>query len=193
VAVAASTGGPAALQRILAALPRDFAAPILVVQHMARGFVEGVATWLGASCDLRVKVATHGEPLLGRTVFLAPDDRHLGVGPDGLLLLADAQPVGGFRPSGTYLFRSAAQAYGASLAAVILSGMGSDGVEGLKAVKAAGGLVLAQDEASSVVFGMPGEAVAAGVVDAVLAVEQIGPRLAELVAGGNDADARPRR
>jgi two-component system chemotaxis response regulator CheB len=193
VAVAASTGGPAALLRILSSLPGDLTVPILVVQHIATGFVAGLADWLSASCNLRVKVAEHGEPLLKRTVYLAPDERQLGVGPDGRVVVAEAAAVNGFRPSGTYLFASAAQAYGASVAAVILTGMGSDGVEGLKAVKAAGGRVLAQDEASSVVYGMPGEAAAAGVVDAVLSVEEIAPRLAELIAGGNDADARTRR
>lgn len=190
VAIAASTGGPAALQRILAALPRDFAAPVVVVQHIATGFAQGLADWLSASCNLRVKVAEHGEPLLKRSVFLAPDDRQLGVSPDGRVVVVDAPPVNGFRPSGTYLFASAAKGYRASLAAVILTGMGSDGVEGLKAVRAAGGRVLAQDEASSVVYGMPGEAVAAGVVEAVLAVDAIAPRLAELVGGGNDAHPR---
>jgi two-component system chemotaxis response regulator CheB len=193
VAVAASTGGPAVLQRILAALPRDFAAPILVVQHIAAGFVTGLADWLGASCDLRVKVAEDGEPIARRTVFLAADDRHLGVTADAHVVVADAPAVNGFRPSATYLFESAARAYGASAAAVILTGMGDDGVGGLKAVKEAGGRVLAQDHASSVVYGMPGEAVAAGVVDTVLAVEDMAPHLAELVAGGNDAGTRPRR
>ena len=193
VAVAASTGGPAVLQRILTALPRDFAAPIAVVQHIATGFVAGLAEWLSASCNLRVKVAEHGETLLKRTVFLAPDNQQLGVGPDGRVVVADAPPVNGFRPSATYLFASAARAYGAAVAGVILTGMGSDGVEGLKAVKAAGGRVLAQDEASSVVFGMPGEAIAAGVVEAVLAIDEIAPRLVELVAGGSHADTRPRR
>lgn len=193
IAIAASTGGPAALQRVLSALPRDFGAPILVVQHIATGFVAGLADWLGGSCNLRVKVAEHGEPLLERTVFLAPDQRHLGVGPDGRAVVANAPPVAGFRPSGTYLFAAAAQAYGSSVAAVILTGMGSDGVEGLKAVKTAGGRVLAQDEGSSVVYGMPGAAVAAGVVDAVLGVDELAPRLAELVSGGSDAGPRPRR
>jgi two-component system chemotaxis response regulator CheB len=193
VAVAASTGGPAVLQRILTALPGDFAVPILVVQHIATGFVGGLAEWLSASCNLRVKVAEHGEPVLQRTVFLAPDDRQLGVGPNGRVVVVDAPPVNGFRPSGTHLFASAAQAYGASVAAVILTGMGSDGVDGLKAVKAAGGRVLAQDEASSVVYGMPGEAVAAGVVDAVLGVDEMAPRLVELIAGRNDGYARTRR
>lgn len=192
VAVAASTGGPAALQRILSSLPGDLAVPILVVQHIATGFVGGLADWLGASCNLRVKLAEHGEPLAKRTVFLAPDDRHLGVGANGRLVVIEDPPINGFRPSGTYLFASAAHAYGAEVTAVILTGMGRDGVEGLKAVKARGGRVLAQDEASSVVYGMPGEAVAAGLVDAVIGVDEIAPRLAALIVGGKDADARPR-
>lgn len=184
VAVAASTGGPAALQRIFSALPGDFATPILVVQHIATGFVTGLADWLGGSCNLRVKVAEPGEPLATRTVFLAPDDRHLGVTADARIVVADAPPVNGFRPSGTYLFESAARAYGASAAAVILTGMGSDGVEGLKAVKLAGGQVLAQDEATSIVYGMPRAAIAAGVADAVLGIDEMAPSLAELVTGG---------
>lgn len=190
VAIAASTGGPAALQRILADLPGDFAAPILVVQHIATGFVEGLAGWLGASCNLRVKVAESGEPLRERSVLLAPDDRHLGVGRDARVVVTDAPPVNGFRPSGTYLFESVAQGYGASVAAVILTGMGSDGVEGLKAVQAAGGQVLAQDEATSVVYGMPREAVAAGVVDAVLPVDDVAARLVELAEGPGRAKGR---
>lgn len=184
VAVAASTGGPAVLQRIFGDLPRDFAAPILVVQHIAAGFVHGLADWLNASSLLQVKVAEDGEPLRRCVIYLAPEDRHLGVRAPNLIELSAAPPINGFRPSGTYLFESAARLYGPSLAAVILTGMGSDGAEGLKAVRAAGGTVLAQDEASCVVFGMPQDAIAAGVVDAVLSTEQIGGRLAALVREG---------
>ena len=107
--------------------------------------------------------------------------------------MADAPPVNGFRPSGTYLFESAAQAYGPSVAAVILTGMGSDGLDGLRAVKAAGGMVFAQDEATSVVYGMPRVAVEAGVVDAVVPIGEVGSRLTTLVAGGHDAHAHPDR
>ena len=143
VAIAASTGGPAALQRILADLPRDFAAPILVVQHIATGFVAGLAHWLGVSCDLRVQVAKDGERLLEHTVYLAPDGRHLGVREPGQVLVSEAPPINGFRPSATFLFQTAARVYGAGVAAVMLTGMGNDGVEGLRAIRAAGGLVLA--------------------------------------------------
>jgi len=185
VAIAASTGGPAVLQRILGDLPRDFAVPVLVVQHIAAGFVQGLADWLNGSSLHPVKVAEHGEPLRPRVVYLAPDDRHLGVKAPGLIELSAAPTVNGFRPSGTHLFESTARLYGPALAAVILTGMGRDGVEGLKAVRAAGGTILAQDEASSVVFGMPGEAISAGLVDGVLGAVQIGARLAELVGEGS--------
>ena len=184
VAIAASTGGPAALQRILADLPADFPVPILVVQHIARGCTGGLADWLGASCGLRVKVATPHEPLAPRTVFLAPDDRHLGVGDGQRIAVLDAPPVAGFRPAASFLFESAARALGPAVAAVILTGMGSDGAAGLEAVRAGGGYVIAQDGASCVVNGMPAAAVEAGVVDAVLPPEDIALRLVGLVRGG---------
>ncbi|OGU02014.1 MAG: chemotaxis response regulator protein-glutamate methylesterase [Gemmatimonadetes bacterium GWC2_71_10] len=183
VAMAASTGGPAALQRILADLPGDFPAPILIVQHIATGFVAGLAGWLGGACNLHVKVAEAGDPLVGHTVLIAPDDRHLGIA-QGRAVLSDAPPLGGFRPSATHLFETAARAYGASLAAIVLTGMGSDGVAGLAAVKTAGGRVLAQDEASSVVFGMPREAVVAGLADEVLPVGGIADWLREQATQG---------
>lgn len=178
VAIGASTGGPAALQQILSALPPDFPIPILVVQHIAEGFVSGLAQWLTASSGLHVKVASPDETLQPRTVYLAPDERHLGVTSERRVLIADGPVVGGFRPSVSYLFESAARVFGKSLCAVILTGMGRDGVAGLHAVRAAGGCVIAQDESTSAVFGMPGEAIAEGVVDTVLPVHQIAQRLA---------------
>lgn len=184
VAIAASTGGPAALQRVFSVLPRSFPLPILVVQHIAAGFAAGLTDWLTATCQLSVKLAESGEPLRGGVVYLAPDDRQMGVTSDERISLTQAAPVGGFRPSGTYLFESAARAYGASLVAVILTGMGSDGVEGLRAVKAVGGRVLAQDEASSVVYGMPHEAVVAGLTDFVAGLDDLSACLVDLSAGG---------
>lgn len=192
VAVVASTGGPAALQRLLAELAGDFPAPILVVQHIAHGFVRGLADWLAESCNLHVKVAEHGERLAGHTVFLAPDDRHVGVDQTGRVVVSGAPPVGGFRPSGTFLLESVARVYGEAAAAVIMTGMGNDGVEGLKALKKAGGHVIAQDEASSVVYGMPAEAVRAGLANEVLPIEAIAARLTQLTEGDNDASAHPR-
>jgi two-component system chemotaxis response regulator CheB len=185
VAIAASTGGPAALRRIVQELPRDFPLPILVVQHIARGFTAGFVDWLGAGCRLRVKVAEHGEPLAARVVYVAPDDHHLGIDGHGRVVLASAHPIGGFRPSASYLFESVARAYGAASAAVVLTGMGDDGVAGLCSLYAAGGRVLAQDEASSVIYGMAREAVRSGVVDAVLPLDAIAPQLAALATGGS--------
>ncbi len=184
VAVATSTGGPAALHRLLSGLPGDFPAPLLVVQHNAPGFMAGLVNWLDGSCDLTVKLAEQGEPLRPHTAYLAPDDRHLGVSSQATVVLSSAPPVGGFRPSGTHLFESAARACGPALVALILTGMGDDGVAGLRAVRQAGGQVIAQDEDSSVVWGMPGAAVAAGLADSVLPLDAIPIRLAELVTKG---------
>jgi two-component system chemotaxis response regulator CheB len=182
IAIAASTGGPAALHRMLSELPANLPVPILVVQHIADGFVNGFATWLNGMSSLRVKVAEQGEPLAPKCVYVAPDDRHLGVSNRSAVMLSPTPPIGGFRPSATFLFDSAAKTFGPSVLAVILTGMGRDGVDGLTAVRAAGGTVLAQDEASSVVFGMPGAAVAAGLADSVLPLVAIAPRIAELVS-----------
>jgi two-component system chemotaxis response regulator CheB len=181
VAVAASAGGPMALQRLLAGLPADFAVPILVAQRITQGLTPGLVAWLDSGCPLRVKVADEGEPLAPRYVYLAPDGRHLGVSKRGTVALSVAPPLKGCRPSGSYLFDSAARVYGQALVAVVLSGEGDDGVAGLPAVREAGGRVLAQDEATSVVFGMPRAAAAAGLVDDVLPLEAIADRLVALV------------
>jgi two-component system, chemotaxis family, protein-glutamate methylesterase/glutaminase len=179
VAVAASTGGPAALQRMLARLPAGFPAPVLVVQHIALGFADGFARWLSGAGPLRAIVATEGAALAPGCVYVAPDDRHLGVSPDGTrAALSDEPPVGGFRPSGTHLFGSVASAIGAGGIGVILSGMGRDGLAGLTRLRAAGGRVLAQDAASCAVNGMPGAVVEAGLADGVLSPEAIAERLA---------------
>lgn len=182
LAIAASTGGPAALHRIFSELPGDFPLPILVVQHIALGFAQGMAGWLNSVTPLNVKVAEEGELLQRGTVYVAPDDRHLGVSADGLVQVSNTAPLGGFRPSGTYLFRSVARAYGAGCVALILTGMGQDGLEGLRELRQAGGRVLAQDEATSIVFGMPGVAVAAGLPEAVLPLERIATHLKDLAA-----------
>lgn len=181
VAIATSTGGPAALHRLFAELPADFPLPLLVVQHIARGFTAGLADWLNKASGLRVKVAEEGEPLAPHTVYLAPEDRHLGVSSLFAVALSAAAPVGGFRPSGTFLFESAARACGAGTVAVILTGMGDDGVEGLRVVRKAGGCILAQDEKSCIIFGMPGSAIAAGLADVVLPLDALPSYLTELV------------
>jgi two-component system chemotaxis response regulator CheB len=193
VAIAASTGGPAVLHGILAALPREFPLPILVVQHIAPGFVEGLAEWLNAACDVRVKLAEAGEALRPRTVYLAPDDRHLGLSSEGRIELSSEEPVGGFRPSATFLFESLARARRGTVVAVVLTGMGNDGAAGLRRLKQAGAVVLAQEEASCVVPGMPREAAATGTVDEVLTPDEIAARLVEMAARvAPRADPEPR-
>lgn len=168
VAVAASTGGPAALARLVGELPADFPAPLLAVQHNTVGFMPTLASWLNGIGNVRVRVAERGDPLERAVLYLAPDDRHLGLDEHRRLALSSAEPIGGFRPSATFLFGSVAELYGLRALGVMLTGMGSDGVLGLKRVRDAGGRVVAQDEASSAVFGMPGAAIAAGVVDEVV-------------------------
>jgi two-component system chemotaxis response regulator CheB len=183
VAIAASTGGPGALSHLLSELPGNFPAPVLVVQHIAHGFLAGFASWLNTNVSLRVKIAEPGEEAAPRTIYLPPDDRHLGF-EHRRLAVSDAPPVGGFRPSATHLFQTTARTFGASTLAVVLTGMGQDGVEGLRCVRQAGGQVIAQDEASSVVYGMPGAAARAGVVDLVLPLKDIAARILRAMQEG---------
>lgn len=181
VAVAASTGGPAALYRFLELMPADIDAPLLVVQHIAAGFLEGLVSWLGSGTAMPVKVAEAGEGLEPGTVYVAPDDRHLQVHPDRTVQLSLDPPIGSFRPSASALFASVASVYGSTAAGVILTGMGSDGLEGTRALRQAGALVLAQDEKSSVVFGMPRAVAEARLVDVVGSVEELASALDRFV------------
>ncbi len=183
VAIAGSTGGPGVLHQILSALPGDFPVPILVVQHMTVGFTPGLASHLGGGSPLRVKVAEAGDTLAPHTVYLAPDDRHLMVSGAGSVTLSDAPAVGGFRPSASVLFESVAKAFGSGTVAVVLSGMGEDGVAGLRAVKQAGGRVVVQDEETSVVFGMPGAAITAGLAERGIPAGAIAGTLLTLASG----------
>jgi len=177
VGVAASTGGPAALYRFIAALPDDLSIPVLVVQHIAEGFVHGLVRWLNAASLMAVKVAVDGEDLDAATVYVAPDGAHLRV--DGRRVLLDGgSAFRGFRPSGSVLLESLAASYGSSAAGVVLTGMGSDGLEGARALRGRGGLVLAQDEGTSTVFGMPRAVADAGLADVVGPVEDLAAWLA---------------
>ena len=173
VGIAASTGGPAALAKVLGRLPADFGAPVVVVQHIAHGFVDGLATWLDTQCALRVKVADDGEPLHTGTAYLAGDGRQLVVSAGGKLSYQDCAAPPAFCPSADPLFASLARVYGAGASGVILSGMGRDGVQGLLAIRAAGGEGIAQDEASCVVFGMPAAAIETGAAGVTLPLAEI--------------------
>lgn len=192
VGIAASTGGPAALEKILAGLPATFPVPILVVQHIAEGFTAGLVSWLSASTPLRVKLAEHGELLSAGTVYFAPDNHHLLTSLGRVRLSADSPRMRGFRPSATVLFTSLARDYGAAGLGLALTGMGDDGAAGLKLMKDRGGHVLAQDEATSVVWGMPRAAVEAGATLGVLALEQMAPALIRLTARKAGAQRKPR-
>jgi two-component system, chemotaxis family, protein-glutamate methylesterase/glutaminase len=181
VGLVSSTGGPNALRSVLSALPADFAPPIMIVQHIAAGFAQGLAEWLTSTTKHPVMIATDGERFVNGSVYLAPDDRHLEVSRDRLIVAA-SPPVDGFRPSGTRLFSSLASVFGPRAIGVIMTGMGHDGVAGLLEMRDAGSAVLAQDEASSDIFGMPGAAVKAGAVTTTTPLSEISSRLVELVA-----------
>jgi two-component system chemotaxis response regulator CheB len=181
VGVAASTGGPAALYQLLQLLPARTEVPVLVVQHIANGFAPGLALWLGSATALPVRLAEQGEPLLPATVYVAPDGRHLTVSRHSRVELTDDPPVAGFRPSASVLFTSLAEAYGAEAAAVVLTGMGADGLAGARALRRTGGRVLAQDADSSVVFGMPRAVVEAGLATSVGSVPQLALTLTRML------------
>jgi two-component system, chemotaxis family, protein-glutamate methylesterase/glutaminase len=181
VAIAASTGGPAAIHRILTLLPADFGLPILIVQHISRGFSPGFAGWLDKASALHVKMAQEGEALQPGTAYVAVDDHHLRVSAARRIHLSPAAPVGGFRPSGTVLFESVAAVFGRSAVAVILTGMGRDGVDGLRAIRQAGGRIIAESEESAVVYGMPAAAVEAGLADFILPLEEVCGAIAGLL------------
>jgi len=183
IGIGASTGGPQALEGILRQLPADFALPLVCVQHIAEGFMQGLVDWLASSCRIRVRTAEEGtEPRPGSAYF-PPDDRHLEIDPEGRFRCSGALPLSGHRPSVDIAFSSLACRYGAAAVGVLLTGMGQDGAQGLLEIARAGGLTIAQDEQSSVVFGMPRRAIELGAARHVLPLAQIGPALCGLAAG----------
>ncbi|CAG0935605.1 Protein-glutamate methylesterase/protein-glutamine glutaminase [Thermoflexales bacterium] len=180
IAIAASAGGPGVLREILQCLPADFSLPIVIVQHIARGFGQGFAHWLDSLTPLPVLLAQPGDALVPGRVLLAPEDRHLTLTPGHVVQLDQTEPVKGLRPSATRLFESLAAVYGPAAVGVILSGMGEDGVAGLERLHAAGGHVIAQSEESCVVSDMPKTAVVRGIVDRVLTPGEITSAILQL-------------
>jgi two-component system, chemotaxis family, protein-glutamate methylesterase/glutaminase len=168
VAIGASTGGPQALQTILSALPAELPVPLLCVQHISQGFLKGLVDWLAGQCRVPVRIARDGELPAAGTAYFPQEQTHLILGPDGRLQLTHDPPVGGHRPSATLTLESVARYHGSASVGVLLTGMGEDGVAGMQAIAQAGGVTIAQDEASSVVFGMPKQAIAAGAAEQVL-------------------------
>ncbi len=179
IAIGASTGGPLVLQTLLRGLPRHLPMPVLIVQHMAAGFVSSFCEWLQQSTGFPVRIAADGEPALAGQAYLAPDGLHMGLGGDDRIVLAEAPAENGVRPAVSFLFRSIVP-MASRVVAVLLTGMGRDGVEELLRLKDEGALTLVQDEASCVVFGMPGQAVKAGAASHVLSPEAIAGKLASL-------------
>lgn len=181
VAIGASTGGPPVLQTLLTCLPVPFPVPMLVVQHIAAGFTQGMVDWLQQTTKFTVVVARHGiEPEPG-SVYFAPDGSHLGLAVNGTLVLSKSPPDNGLRPSVAHLFTAVADVYGQKAAAVLLTGMGQDGAKELKRLHTQGAVTIVQDKESAVVFGMPGEAVKLGAATYVLPPEEIAKTLQRLV------------
>lgn len=182
VGIVASSGGINALIRVLAPLPADFPAAIVIVLHIQRNRPSRVAQVLGRETTLKIYEAKGGERLAAGTVLVAPPNRHVVVTEDGRAGLTDAPPEHFSRPSGDPLFNSMAKHYGKHAVAVVLTGYDGDGAEGLLAVKRAGGQTLVQDEATSQQFSMPRTAIATGAVDQILDVDTIGKVLRQFVA-----------
>jgi len=187
VGIGASTGGPTVLQAILSGLPADFAAPILVVQHLTPGFLPGLVAWLTESTGLVVEIASDGLYPAPGHVYLAPDDCHMGLAAGGAIALSRGERESHLRPAVSFMFRSLTKVHGARVVGVLLTGMGRDGADELCAMKARGATTIAQDESTSVVHGMPGVAIALGAATLVLPAGQIAATLVALVGTRSDA------
>ncbi|MCL2800691.1 MAG: chemotaxis-specific protein-glutamate methyltransferase CheB [Treponema sp.] len=184
VVIASSTGGPMALCQLCSALPKDFSVPILLVQHNTSGFDKGFVQWLDGYSHLRVCLAESGTVPSKGNVYVAPTDKHLIINESGIAF-DNGEHINNQKPSADILFKSAAELHSSSLLSVVLTGMGIDGAEGTRIVKEAGGLTIAQDEASSMIFGMPQAAIETGCVDIVLPLNEIAQKLVSLTGAQN--------
>lgn len=180
IVVGSSTGGPNALTELLPAIPPDISAGILVVQHMPPGFTRSLADRLNAICQMEVKEAEPGDSLRSGRVLIAPGGYHMTVSKDGEIHLDQEPPVCGVRPSVDVTMASAASAYGRACLGVVLTGMGVDGTHGAEMIKASGGVVLAEDESTCAVYGMPRSVAEAGLADKKIPLPQIAPEVARL-------------
>ena len=173
VVIAASTGGPATLMKFLPAFPREFPGALLIVQHMPGTFTSQFSQQLSEACAVRVKEAEAGEILAPGTAYICPGSHHMRVSATGRVTLDDGPRILGYRPCADVTLESAAEYAGPLSIGVVMTGMGNDGVRGAQAMKSAGGYIIAQDESTSVIFGMNAEAIRNGVVDQVLPMENI--------------------
>jgi two-component system, chemotaxis family, protein-glutamate methylesterase/glutaminase len=177
IAIGASTGGPQAIHKIITSLPQNLPVPIICAQHIGDGFSAGLISWLNEDSNLTVKIAQIGETPAPKTVYFAPEKAHLEFDAQGKFIYSNFTTATGTCPSIDVLFKSVARIYGKSSASILLTGMGTDGVAGMEAVKAAGGLTIAQDEQSCLVFGMSKLAISAGAVSDILNLSEIAPFL----------------
>jgi two-component system, chemotaxis family, protein-glutamate methylesterase/glutaminase len=192
VAIGVSTGGPQAMEYLLSQLPADFPGAIAVVQHMPDGFTDMFARRLDEICSLRVKEAQSGDMLQPGRVLICPGNRHMKVKrlPMGdIVVLSDDAHVNGHRPSADVLLRSAAEEFKNQAVGVIMTGMGDDGAEGLGAIKKEGGMTVAQNEESCVVYGMPKAAIERGYATRIVALDILGATLQAICGRGNGSDA----
>jgi two-component system chemotaxis response regulator CheB len=184
VVIGASTGGPNALTTLLPKLPSNLPVPVVIVQHMLAAFTRHFAERLGLQCKLRVVEPNHGEPILPGTIYVAKGDYHLLInrrGREGFVTLNQGPPENFCRPAVDVMFDSAASTYGASVLGVVLTGMGQDGYRGSRLIRQAGGNVIVQDEATSIVWGMPGMVAGAGLATQVLPLERVAGEIERLV------------
>ncbi len=173
VVLASSTGGPATLMKFLPYFPKDFPGAVILVQHMPGSFTTQFSQQLAEASQIRVKEAEAGEIIVPGNLYVCPGSHHLRVSPTGRISLDDGPRIGGYRPCADLTFESAAEYAGPMTIGVILTGMGNDGSRGVQTIRAVGGHVIAQDESTAVIFGMPQEAIKTGVVDQVLPMESI--------------------
>lgn len=182
LAIGASTGGPPVLQTVLAGLPKPCPVPVVIVQHISAGFVQGLADWLSSTTGMSVQLAQHGELAQPGLAYLAPDGCQTSI-TSHFRIVCGAEPAEhGLRPSVSFLFRSVAQNFGANAAGVLLTGMGCDGAEDLKRMRDVGAVTFAQDKESSIVHGMPGEAIRLGAAAHVGSPERIAALLSSLLS-----------
>lgn len=186
IAIGASTGGPVVIQTILSGFQKNFPLPVVIVQHIAYGFSQGLAEWLRETTGFPIHIANQEETLRPGHAYFAPDGFQMGVNYRNQITLFHEPRKNGLCPSVSYLFRSVRQVYGSQAIAILLSGMGHDGVAELKLLKDTGAVTIAQDEKSSVIFGMPGEAIRLGATTYVLSPEKIVNEINKIVYTGGD-------
>ncbi len=180
IAIACSTGGPKALSTILPELSPEYKYPIVIAQHIEDGFLSGLVGWLNQVSPLKVEEGLQGIKLEPGKIYVSPSERHMQVEKDGNLSFVDRQPTDSYRPSCDVLLSSVGNSFGGCAVGVILSGMAQDGVKGMQEIKNKGGTTIAQDEKSSVIFGMNNMAIKSGCVDHVLSLKEIGQFIAKL-------------